>query len=83
MRHSDEYLFGILITAAKKALTRRWLLPEPPTVQEWIDIVNDIYIMEKITFCLRLQKNAFVKLWTKWVEYVKPLRPEFVEVLDK
>lgn len=58
------------------------VLPEPPTIKEWIDIVNNICLKEKITVCLRLQKNVFVKLWTKWVEYVKPLRPEFVEVLE-
>lgn len=32
-RRPDEYLFGILITAGKKALIRYWLLPEPPTKQ--------------------------------------------------
>ena len=57
VRKADEYLFDILITAGKKALTRRWLLPDPPTIQEWISIVNDIYLMERITSFLRLQKN--------------------------
>lgn len=49
-----------------------WLLPECPTIQEGTDIVNDIYIMEGITISLRLKKNVFIKLWVKWVEYVKP-----------
>lgn len=79
-RSSERYLFGILTSAGKKTLTRRWLLPEPPTIQEWIDIVNDIYVMEKITFSLRLQMNVFRKVWSKWVEYVKPLQPDFVEI---
>ena len=82
-RRPDKYIIGILITACKKALTRRWLLPEPPTIQEWIDIVNDIYVMERITFSLRLRKTVFIQLWNKWVRYVKPLRPDFVEVLNE
>ena len=57
VRKAAEYLFDILITAGKKALTRRWLLSDPPTMQEWISIVNDIYLMERITSSLRLQKN--------------------------
>ena len=38
--------------------------------------------MEGITFCLHLQKDVFIKFWTKWVKYVKPLRLDFVEVSD-
>ena len=45
---SEEYLFGILISASRKVFTRHWLLPETPTIKEWIDIVNDIYNMEHI-----------------------------------
>ena len=70
VRKADEYLFDILITAGKKALTRRWLTPDPPTTQEWISIVNDIYLIERITFSLRLQKVTFTKKWAKWVKYV-------------
>jgi len=75
---SEEYLFGILISACRKVFTRHWLLPEAPTIKEWIDIVNDIYNMEHITFALRLQKEIFIKYWSNWVRYIVPLRPEFV-----
>lgn len=64
-RRPDEYMFGILILACKNALTK---LPEPTTVHKFIDIVNYIYIMEKITFSLRLQKNMFIKFWTEWIK---------------
>ena len=66
---ADEYLFDILITAGKKALTRRWLLPDPPTIQEWISIGNDIHLMERIASSLRLQNITFTKRWAKWVNY--------------
>lgn len=79
-RHEDKYLYTILTVAAKKAITRCWLLPEPPATSEWINIVNEIYVMESITFSIRLRRNTFVKLWSKWVRYILPLRPDFVEV---
>lgn len=43
-----------------KPATRGWLL-------HWIAIVNDIYGVERITFCLSHWKDALVKLWTRWV----------------
>lgn len=45
-RRDDEYLLGILITADKKAVTRHWLPPDPPTIQEWIgqEWMSSIYI---------------------------------------
>lgn len=51
--------------------------------KEWIDIVNGIYIMEKIFFSLHLQKNVFIKLGTKWVKYIKPLWTDLVEILNE
>ena len=78
---SDEYLFGVLISACRKVFTRHWLLPEAPTINEWIDLVNDIYAMEQITFSLRLQKEKFIKYWANWIKYVLPLRPEFIAAM--
>ena len=69
--HLNQYLFGVLISAGKKTITRHWLHPDSPTIEEWIDIVNEIYIMEKITFSLRLQMDKITKSWSKWVSYVQ------------
>ena len=73
----DRKLMLILLVASKKAITRKWLKPEPPTVDEWIDIIHDIYIMEKLCFSLRIQKEKFLWIWTRWTEYVKPIRSDF------
>lgn len=78
INNKEKKLFQILLTASKKALTRKWLKPERPTVEEWIDVVKEIYMMEKISFALKLQLDVFYSMWSKWTEYVKPIRCDFV-----
>ena len=73
-----KYLFRILSAASRKAITRRWLKPGKPTVEEWIDIIYDIFKMERITFALRLQQGTFLKRWERWITYITPIRPSFV-----
>lgn len=36
----DKYLFCVLITPCKSALTRHWLHPDSPTIDNWIDLVK-------------------------------------------
>ncbi|KAF3835661.1 hypothetical protein F7725_028219 [Dissostichus mawsoni] len=74
----DRYLFRILSAACKKAITRMWLKPGKPTLDEWIDIVYDIFKMERIVLALRLQQGIFLSRWEKWLIYATPIRPSFV-----
>ena len=53
----DRYLLKIFMAASKKAITRGWLITEPPTVNQWRVIIKDIQTMELLTFSLRLQKG--------------------------
>ena len=46
----DKKLLAILLAASKKSITRKWLKVDPPTIDDWIDIVYGIYVKEKITF---------------------------------
>lgn len=70
LHNRDRYLLKILMAASKKAITRCWLLREPPTLNLWKRIINDIYSMESITFILRLQKEKGKDYWAKWVTYL-------------
>ncbi len=70
LKNRDEYLLKIFMVASKKAITRCWLCREPPTLNQWISIVNDIYSMERITFILRLQKEKGKDYWAKWATYL-------------
>ena len=49
IRKEDEYLVEVLLSASKKAITRLWYKTEPPTVEQWVSTVEEIYVMEKIT----------------------------------
>ncbi|KAF3844501.1 hypothetical protein F7725_007664 [Dissostichus mawsoni] len=60
---SKTYLLRILLTVALKCITIKWLKPEPPTYNCWIQRVWDIHHMEQITYLLRLQKNILIKRW--------------------
>ena len=62
----DRYLVKILLAAAWKAITRKWGQAGPPNQSQWEGLVEDIYIMEKLTFRLRLQEERMDKKWQKW-----------------
>ncbi len=62
----DKYLFQILTAACRTTITRKWLKLERPMVDEWTDIVYDIFKIERIPlpfnilvysdFCLLFQR---------------------------
>ncbi len=71
----NKYMYRIILASSKKAITRCWYKPNPPQIQDWIDIVKCIFIMEKITFCINNQKYMFVDFWSKWIEFITPIEP--------
>lgn len=66
----DIYLFKILSLAAKKAITRSWLRADPPGLNHWLDIVEEIRSMEQMTYSLRVKTELYAVRWTKWLLYV-------------
>lgn len=62
----DKYLMNILLVASKKAITRKWLQPESPTLGMWRDIVVEIYKMEQITAYVNQKMELFLERWLKW-----------------
>ena len=63
-----ENKYKILLLASKKAITRKWLAEDPPTVGDWIKVVLDIYI--KLTFILRLDQDKFESYWKNLTNYI-------------
>ena len=70
MSKKKTYLLHILLTAARKAITLNWLKKDPPTFDTWQSLVKRIYMMEKITFMLRLQNMQFAERWAPWLAVV-------------
>ena len=71
-------MYRIMMVASKKALTRKWLKTEVPTVDDWINVVFTVYVMEKLSFSLRLEADKFERIWQNWLEYVRPLRSNLI-----
>ena len=55
-------LMAILLVASKKSVSRKWLKIEPPTIDEWIEVVYEIYAMEKISFSLKVENETFYNI---------------------
>lgn len=70
LRKVDRYLLQILLAGSKKAITRKWLSKDSPTIAEWIEIVGEIYVMEHLTFSLRLARKKCETYWEKWISYL-------------
>lgn len=65
----DEYLVKIMLIAAKKSITRKWGKATVPSKEQWITTIEDIFLMEKMTYRLRLQEPQLERKWKKWSLY--------------
>lgn len=60
----DIYLFKIL--TLQKAITKNWLKSDPPEQTLWVDIVDQLCSMERLTYCLRTKEGVHQQRWEKW-----------------
>ena len=74
----DKYIFRIMLVAGKKAITRRWMKTDAPKMEDWFDVMHNIYMMERLTFSARLESDKFKNFWKNWVDFVLPLRADFI-----
>lgn len=65
----DWYLIKILLEASKKAITRKLHKEEPPTQRNWLEIIDEMYVMERLTHIIRLQQTIWEDRWEKWTLY--------------
>ncbi len=62
---SKSHLFAlrILLMAARKIITVNWMKVHQPTLTEWTQRLNQIYIFEKMTADLQLKSDIFQQTW--------------------
>jgi len=56
-------MFKIMLLEGKKGITRKWLKVEAPRMENWVDVIHDIYVMEKLTSTCRFEMDKFKRLW--------------------
>lgn len=71
-----------MLIASKKAITRRWMKNVAPEVEDWIEVIHNNYVMEKLTFSVRLEVDKFKRIWENLIGYIKPIRPNFLKSIS-
>ncbi len=79
----DKYLMNILLVAGKKTLTRKWLSPESPILNAWMDTTMDIYKMETITASVNHRLDQFALHWENWISYLTPSASVIKDIIWK
>ena len=69
IQEKDKYLVKILMTTAKKMVTRLWGQVQIPSFEEWVGLVEELYVMERMTHGLRLQMELFERRWERWIVF--------------
>ena len=55
----DKYIFRIMSIA----ITRKWLKTKAPQREDWVDVMHNIYMMERLTFSVRIETGKFKNFW--------------------
>ena len=66
----DACHLKILLAASKKAVTKCWLQKNAPTVGLFVNTVEQLHLLERMTYSIRLQKELGEKRWKKWSVYL-------------
>lgn len=69
----DRCLVKILLTAARRAITRSWYKSESPKQNQWFDDIQEIWTMERLTCVLGLREDLFAKRRQKWLLYLETI----------
>lgn len=66
-------MLRIMLLAGKKGITKMWMKADVPKVKNWIDVMYNIYNMEKLTYAMRLENEKFEEIWNGWLRFIKTI----------
>lgn len=65
-----------LLNAAKVCILQKWKCSDPPSIGQWIAVVNKINLMEQLTAAINHKEETFNKTWFyDPLKIMAPLRP--------
>lgn len=67
---SQKTLLRIVFCYAKKALALKWKNSDPPSLQDWLKLVNNAIPMYKLTYQARGSTKKFDKVWGKCIKNI-------------
>lgn len=47
-----------------------WYKSDPSTQNQWLHIIQEIRLMEKLTYALKLKEHQFLNIRKKWIMYL-------------
>uniref|UniRef100_A0A803TLV0 Reverse transcriptase domain-containing protein n=1 Tax=Anolis carolinensis TaxID=28377 RepID=A0A803TLV0_ANOCA len=69
---NDDKLFTYICTAARIIIAKRWKTEEIPQLENWLEKVEEIKDMDKLTFYLKTSRGKLIKStnWEKFDKYI-------------
>uniref|UniRef100_A0A803JZ26 Reverse transcriptase zinc-binding domain-containing protein n=1 Tax=Xenopus tropicalis TaxID=8364 RepID=A0A803JZ26_XENTR len=61
-------LLRSLVFYAKKVVIMKWMSPIPPTIQQWIELINGTLPLIRLTYNARGVPEKFEKIWEPWLD---------------
>ena len=64
------YMLRALVLVVHKMITRNWLKPHPPTLDQWSQRVKAVNCMESITAKLQFRMVIYLERWSPVIQYL-------------
>lgn len=69
MGKREVHLIHILLLVMRKIITLSWLKPQTPTLNQWRERLEQVYLKEKITAKLHIKTDSFLALYAPVIAY--------------
>lgn len=67
----SKYIYNIL---KQKSYHKELVAKSPPRIEDLIEVVQDIFKIERLTFILRCKQDKFDSHWENWIKFITTFR---------